>query len=71
MDKKIMKGLPKDLKKVYIMADKCCRILMLKEGFTADEAEEAVLSVLKEHKSDITIGEYDKVETVLATKFIK
>ncbi len=38
MDKKLLKGLPKDLKKVYIMADKCCRILMLKEGFTADEA---------------------------------
>jgi hypothetical protein len=71
MDKKIMKGLPKDLKKVYIMADKCCRILMLKEGFTADQAEEAVLSVLKEYKSDITIGEYDKVETALAIKFIK
>lgn len=71
MDKKLLKGLPKGLKKVYIMADKCCRILMLKEGFTADEAEEAVLSVLKEYKSDITIGEYDKVETVLATKFIK
>ena len=66
-----MKGLPKDLKKVYIMADKCCRILMLKEGFTADQAEEAVLSVLKEYKSDITIGEYDKVETALAIKFIK
>ena len=71
MDKKLLKGLPKDLKKVYIMANKCCNILMLKEGFTADEAEEAVLSVLKEHKSDITIGEYDKVETTLATKFIK
>ncbi len=46
-------------------------ILMLKEGFTDDEAEKAVLSVLKEYKSDITMGEYDKVETALAIKFIK
>ena len=71
MDKKLLKGLPKDLKKVYIMANKCCTMLMMKEGFTADEAEEAVLSVLKEYKSDITMGEYDKVETALAVKFIK
>jgi hypothetical protein len=71
MDKKLLKGLPKDLKKVYIMADKCCRILMLKEGFTANEAEEEVLNVLVEHRSDIEMGDYDKVETALAIKFVK
>jgi hypothetical protein len=71
MNKKIMNGLPKDLQKVYVMADKCCRMLMLKEGFTANEAEEEVLNVLTEHRSDIEMGEYDKVETVLAIKFIK
>lgn len=71
MDKKIMNGLPKEMQKVYIMADKCCRVLMLKEGFTAKEAEEAVLSVLKEHDSDLRIGNYVEVETALAIKFIK
>jgi hypothetical protein len=71
MDKKIMNGLPKEMQKVYIMADKCCRVLMLKEGFTAKEAEEAVLSVLKEHDSDLRIGNYAEVETALAIKFIK
>ena len=71
MNKKIMNGLPKDLQKVYVMADKCCRMLMLKEGFTANEAEEAVLNVLTEHRSDIEMGEYDKIETALAIKFIK
>jgi hypothetical protein len=44
---------------------------MLKEGFTANEAEEEVLNVLVEHRSDIEIGDYDKVETALAIKFIK
>jgi len=71
MNKKIMNGLPKGLQKVYVMADKCCRMLMLKEGFTANEAEEAVLNVLTEHRSDIEMGEYDKIETALAIKFIK
>jgi hypothetical protein len=71
MNRKIMNGLPKDLQKVYVMADKCCRMLMLKEGFTAKAAEEAVLSVLKEHDSYIRTGEYDKIETALAIKFIK
>ena len=71
MNKKIMNGLPKGLQKVYAMSDKCCRILMLKEGFTAKAAEEAVLNILKEYRSDIEMGEYDKVETALAIKFIK
>jgi hypothetical protein len=71
MNKKIMNGLPKDLQKIYVMADKCCRMLMLKEGFTANEAEEEVLNVLTEHRSDIEMGDYDKVETALAIKFIK
>ena len=66
-----MKGLPKELQKIYVMADKCCRILMLKEGFTANEAEEEVLNVLVEHRSDIEMGNYDKVETALAIKFVK
>lgn len=71
MNRKIMNGLPKELQKVYIMADKCCRILMLKEGFTANEAEEEVLNVLMEHDSDLRIGDYSKVEIALAIKFIK
>ena len=71
MNKKIMNGLPKGLQKVYLMSDKCCRLLMLKEGFTAKQAEETVLKVLKEHDSDIRMGDYDKVETALQVKFVK
>jgi hypothetical protein len=44
---------------------------MLKEGFTAKQAEETVLKVLKEHDSDIRMGDYDKVETALQVKFVK
>ena len=71
MNRKIMNGLPKEMQKIYAMADKCCRILMLKEGFTAKAAEAAVLSALKEHDSDLRIGDYSKVETALAIKFVK
>jgi hypothetical protein len=71
MNRKIMNGLPKEMQKVYVMADKCCRMLMLKEGFTAKAAEEAVLNALREYDSDLRMGEYDKVETALAVKFIK
>ncbi len=71
MNKKIMNGLPKEMQRVYVMADKCCRILLLKEGFTAKAAEEEVLSILKEHESDIRIGNYGKVEVALESKFVK
>jgi serine/threonine protein phosphatase PrpC len=71
MDKKLLEGLPKDLKKVYTMADKCCRMLMMKDGFTAKVAERMVLEALKEHEPDLMLGNYSEVETALATKFIK
>jgi hypothetical protein len=71
MNKTIINSLPKELQKVYEMADKCCRRLIMMEGFTAKAAEEAVLSALKEYDSDLRIGDYSKVETALAIKFIK
>ena len=71
MNRKIMNGLPKEMQKVYVMADKCCRRLIMMEGFTAKAAEEAVLNALREYDSDLRMGDYDKVETALAIKFIK
>jgi hypothetical protein len=71
MNKKIMNGLPKEMQRIYIMADKCCRVLMTKDGFTAKLAEATVLGVLKEFESDLRIGDYDKVETALELKFVK
>lgn len=63
--------LPVDLQKIYIMADKCCKVLMMKEGFTAKLAEETVLNTLKEYDSDLKMGNYKKVETTLEMKFVK
>jgi hypothetical protein len=71
MNKKIMSGLPKGMQNVYIMADKCCRVLMMKDGFTAKLAEMTVLSVLKEFESDLKLGKYSEVETALELKFVK
>ena len=71
MNKKIMNGLPKGMQKVYVMADKCCRVLMTKDGFTAKLAEATVLSALKEFESDLRLGNYDEVETALELKFVK
>jgi hypothetical protein len=71
MNKKIMNGLPKEMQRIYIMADKCCRILMTKDGFTAKLAEATVLGALKEFESDLRMGDYDKVETALELKFVK
>jgi hypothetical protein len=71
MNKKIMNGLPKGMQKVYIMADKCCRVLMMKDGFTAKLAEETVLGALKEFESDLRLGNYSEVETALELKFVK
>ena len=66
-----MNKFPKGLQKVYIMADKCCKLLMMKECLTAKTAEEVVLNALKEYDSDLRIGNYAKVETSLEMKFIK
>jgi hypothetical protein len=71
MNKKIMNGLPKEMQRIYIMADKCCRVLMTKDGFTAKLAEATVLGALKEFESDLRMGDYDKVETALELKFVK
>ena len=71
MNKKIANDLPKEMQKVYAMADKCCRRLIMMEGFTAKAAEETVLDTLREYDSDLRMGNYDKVETALAIKFIK
>jgi len=71
MNKKIMNGLPKGMQKVYTMADKCCRMLMMKDGFTAKVAERMVLEALKEYEPDLMLGNYSEVETALAVKFIK
>ena len=66
-----MNKFPKGLQKVYVMADKCCKLLMMKEGLTAKTAEEIVLNALKECDSDLKIGNYVKVETALEMKFVK
>jgi hypothetical protein len=71
MNKKIANGLPKEMQKVYAMADKCCRRLIMMEGFTTKAAEETVLNALREYDSDLRMGNYDKVETALAIKFVK
>jgi hypothetical protein len=71
MDKKIMNGLPKGMQKVYVMADKCCRVLMTKDGFTAKVAERMVLEALHEFESDLRLGNYSEVETALELKFVK
>ena len=56
------------LHQIYIMADKCCKILMVK-GMNAKAAEAKVLSTLKEYDSDLKAGNYKKVETALEMKF--
>ena len=66
---KELNELPEGLRRVYIMADKCCKVLMMKEGFTAKLAEETVLNALKECDSDLKVGSYEKVETTLEMKF--
>ena len=63
--------LPKGMQSVYLMANKCCRVLMAKEGLTAEVAEEMVLSVLKKSEPDLEIGHYKKVEAALETEFFK
>jgi uncharacterized Fe-S radical SAM superfamily protein PflX len=63
-----MNQLPKGLQQIYVMADKCCKVLMMK-GITAKSAEETVLNVLKEYESDLKAGNYKKVETALEMKF--
>ena len=63
-----MNKLPKELQRVYIMADKCCKVLMMR-GVNVKAAEETVLNALKEHDSDLRMGNYKKVETLLEVKF--
>jgi hypothetical protein len=63
-----MNQLPNGLHQIYIMADKCCKILMMK-GITIKAAEETVLNTLKEYNSDLKAGNYKKVETALEMKF--
>lgn len=61
--------LPKGLQNVYVMADKCCKVLIMKKGFNVRLAEETVLNALKEYDSDLKMGNYKKVETTLEMKF--
>jgi SMC interacting uncharacterized protein involved in chromosome segregation len=63
-----MNKLPKELQRVYIMADKCCKVLMMR-GMNAKAAEETVLNTLKEYDSDLRTGNYKKIETALEIKF--
>jgi hypothetical protein len=63
-----MNKLPKGMQRVYVMADKCCRVLIMK-GMNIEIAEETVLDALKEHESDLRMGNYKKVETALEVKF--
>jgi hypothetical protein len=61
--------LPKGLQQIYVVAGKCCRVLMIKEGITAEAAEDIVLNTLKEYDSDLRMGNYKKIETALEVKF--
>jgi len=63
-----MNKLPKGMQRVYIMANKCCMVLIMK-GMNIEIAEETVLDALKEHESDLRMGNYKKVETSLEVKF--
>ena len=56
------------LNQIYIMADKCCKILMVK-GMNAKAAEATVLNEIKKYDSDLRKGNYKKVETALEVKF--